>query len=341
MDTDLLKYLANIEPAFRTCHTAALCLLGALGTTAAIFAFVRSALMGSTQSAVEWFVRLFLAALLLSAFVPIFDALVTASNEMTKYFLGLADWSLIDSAFNDIFLKMDNAKTGTDLGQAFWQYMKGGFYEIILSISWFLIVTSFQDVFTMAGVMMAVLKVIGPFMIVGGVIGNGSSLKTWFGTVVQVMIWPIFPPLLLFLVMSTTGEAIRSGNTSFILSNNLILAVMAFFTPLWVAFIVGKGGITAFASGVMLFAAKKGGEAASWAFPHFANALSTSPQSMFAGAGAARPDDLPQTSMTKWSGHSSTNASRDDGITDAEFYDVHPERLQGSDSRLLKGNSNE
>lgn len=224
-------------------------LLGTLAVTAACFSFFRALLLGEGGDPVAYFVRLVFVVGCLSGYRTIVDTLLDASSALTSLFADGAGWdvywSQVAGQFRPLFEEGEGSAWDRLLG-----WMQGGLLTAVVSVTYYLEFLVFQFVSNLSVCFLALLDILGPLMIVGGVLGNGQSLRQWFHALVQVLLWPAVPPFLMLIIVRGSGNAIESGNLAFIVGQNTILCFLGVLTPLIVAFILGSGGVAAFAGAV-------------------------------------------------------------------------------------------
>jgi hypothetical protein len=240
-------------------------LLAAIAVLTFCFASIRAALVGNMQEPVAWAMRLLLVVGCLASYNPIVKALVGASADLTELFIERAGWHEYSRHVVEQFepiLQSENvaavsAADGASRPQepSLWDrltgWMAGGVLTVVVFASYYFQFIVFEFIRSLTGVFVSLLRVMGPLLIAAGVLGDGRTMKQWFSSLVQVLLWPVVPPFLMMMTVGTSGLASSTGNTAFVVGQNLVLAFMALLTPLIVSFIMGKGGVSSFGMAVI------------------------------------------------------------------------------------------
>lgn len=236
-------------------RAAAIGLLAALAVLALCFTSLRAMLMGGASGYVDWFVRLVVVLVVLAGYDMVVATVLQASDQLTAYLADVAGWNVYwQRVVTELGPLMESSDTSAWDRLVGW--LRGGVLTIVVSLSYFVEVMVFELVNVFAGVFASLLYVLGPFMVVGGVLGDGKSVKQWFGSLLQVALWPVVPPFLMLMMLGSGHNAIETGNTSFILAQNVALAILAALSPAIVALVVGQGGLGMVAAGTVALAAR-------------------------------------------------------------------------------------
>ncbi len=240
-------------------------LLAAIAVLTFCFASIRAALVGNMQDPVAWAMRMLLVVGCLAAYNPIVKALVGASADLTELFIERAGWHeysrhvvgqfepILQSEDVASIASADSASRPTEpsLWDRLTGWMAGGVLTIVVFASYYFQFIVFEFIRSLTGVFVSLLRVMGPLLIAAGVLSDGRTIKQWFSAFVQVLLWPVIPPFLMMMTVGTSGLAASTGNTAFVVGQNLVLAFMALLTPMIVSFIMGRGGVSSFGMAVI------------------------------------------------------------------------------------------
>lgn len=225
-------------------------LLVAFAVLSFCFSSFRVMMHGGVGEFGQYFVRVLFVVAIFAGYHPLVKFLVSVSEDLTAFFAERAGWS---EYWDRVAQESQTMLAGRETSEfdRLIGWMKGGVLTIAVSVSFYLEFLVFELVRHLTAVFAGILYVLGPLMIAGGVIGNGRSLQQWCMAFLQVMLWPCVPPLLMLFIVGAAGNAVETGNVSFIVSQNLILVFLGLLTPAIVMFVIGPCGIASFATGLI------------------------------------------------------------------------------------------
>ena len=259
------QYLAATDALAEDSRLAAVALLVALATLTLTFSVVRATFMGNLQDPVSWGLRFLLVVACLAAYRPIVDGLVKCSQEMTGYFVDQAGW---DTFVRNVGTKLtpmledpdvDRVAAGAEgvdrppepgLMDRMFGVLRGGAITFITASAYYLQFVAFDCIAKASIVFLSILRIIGPFMIALGVFSQGASMKQWFNAIIQVLLWPVMPPMFMMITRQTALGTGIADNVCFVLSQAVVLTILTIATPFAVKFFIGRGaGVASAAAG--------------------------------------------------------------------------------------------
>ena len=337
---DLHQYLAATDALAAESRLAAAGLLVALATITLTFSVVRATFLGSMHDPVSWGLRFLLVVGCLAAYQPIVDGLVECSQEMTGYFVDQAGWSTfvhrVGSSLTPMIEDPEVARVaaggeGTErppepgVIDRLFGVLRGGFVTVVTAVAYYLQFVAFDCIAKGSVVFLSILRIIGPFMIALGVFGEGGSIKQWFNALIQVLLWPVLPPMFMMITRQTSLGPGIEDNVCFAVSQAVVLTLLTVATPFVVKFFIGRGAGVASAAASMFgtarnvamsagheparrFAERMGFSGNSATAPASGHGNAPSPAAG-AAAGSNRPGDLVNPSVSQYADPSSDLAA--------------------------------
>ena len=262
---DIYSRLAVTDHLVPYMQGAASGLLLALGTLTLCFAFFRAAMLGGGKDPLAWALRFVLVLGCLAAYPQIVDGLITGSKELTGAFIDKAGyneyWKHVSEQFQPMFDdpavdRVNAAGEGSSRPtepstlDRVMGLLRGTSLTVCVSLAYGVQFWAFETTTNLAILFVSILRLLGPFMIVAGIIGDGKTMKQWFSSMVQVLLWPVVPPMFMMITVGAGGHAAQTDNVVLAICQSLMLALFSLATPFVVAFIMGRGGIAAAAAAV-------------------------------------------------------------------------------------------
>ena len=247
--SNLYERVLLAQFAYHYVNQAALGILGTIAVTAFIYDAIRGVLGAGTTHLRNLAGRLLLSLVALGLYPRIVRTACESSTELAQFMAENAGW---DDYWNSVKTGYASIETMPEVqdteNNGFVQRQfskitglgKTTLLTLVLSWSYFLLRLVFYEIQAFTALCATLLYVLGPLMIVLGIVTQSRSLWRWLQSLVQVALWPMIPPLLILVVVGTHSQALETSNVVHVLAENLTLGILGLSTPIVVAYLFGQ-----------------------------------------------------------------------------------------------------